>query len=361
VLVRRLELTDFRNYRRATFEPGRDVTVVVGSNGQGKTNLVEAIAYLGSLESFRGVPTAALVRDGSSQAVVRAEIEQDDGRVTSVECELRPSGRARVLLNKQRLQRTTDLADVVRTTVFSPDDLAMVKDGPAVRRRFLDESMIALRPRRDALRRDLERILRHKTTLLKQAGGRLSEEGAFTLDVWDSKLAEVGEGIGEARAELVAELGPHVSRAYDELAQRPSAASLVYAPAWRENGLAKALAAGRSEEVRRQVCLIGPHRDELELGLNTLPARTHASQGEQRTLALALRLAAHRLVSERNGTSPVLLLDDVFSELDPDRSRALLEHLPPGQIVLTTTGQLPSGAHPERMLRVDDGVLTADG
>jgi DNA replication and repair protein RecF len=361
VLVRRLELIDFRNYRRATVEPARGLTVVIGSNGRGKTNLVEAIAYLTSLDSFRGVPDEALIHAGSTEAVVRAEIEQDDGRVTSVECELRVGGRSRVLVNKQRVRRAADLLGVVRSTVFSPDDLAIVKDAPAVRRRFLDDTMIALQPRREVLRRELARILRQKSVLLKQAGGRPSEEQAFTLDVWDVKLAVVGDAIGDARAELVAELGPHVARAYDELAARESEASLVYAPTWRDEGMAKALAAGRGDEVRRHVCLVGPHRDELELSLNGLPARSHASQGEQRTLALALRLAAHRLVSVRTATSPILLLDDVFSELDAERGRALLDHLPSGQIVLTTTGQLPAGAEPDRIVRVADGELRTDG
>ena len=361
MLVRRLELTDFRNYRSATIEPSPGLTVVVGPNGQGKTNLVEALAYLATLESFRGLPTAALVRAGSDLAIIRAEVEQEDGRITSVECEVHPTGRDRVLVNKQRLQRATDLRGVLRVSIFSPDDLAIVKDGPAVRRRFADELMVALHPRCDGLRRDLDRILRQKAMLLKQARGRLSEDDAFTLDVWDTKLAEVGEALGAERQALVVELQPHVSRAYDELAARPSAATIGYAPTWLEGGLAKALGEARADEVRRQVCLVGPHRDDLELGLNDLPARTHASQGEQRSLALALRLAAHRLVATRSRTSPVLVLDDVFSELDPARSRALLGHLPAGQVVLTTTGALPEGAAPDQLLRVDAGVVTAGG
>jgi DNA replication and repair protein RecF len=361
VRVRRLELVDFRNYRTATVEPSPGLTVIVGANGQGKTNLVEALGYLATLESFRAMPAAALVRQGCDVAVVRGDVEEDDGRSVSVECEVRPTGRDRVLVNKQRLQRSTDLLGVLRVTVFSPDDLAIVKEGPAERRRLLDQTMVALQPRTDGLRRDLERILRQKATLLKQAGGRLGEDVAFTLDVWDAKLAEVGEALGAARAELVTELQPHVSTAYDELAERPSTATLTYAPVWRSEGLAAALAAARPDEVRRQVCLVGPHRDDLELGLNGLPARTHASQGEQRSLALALRLAAHRLVAARSRTSPVLVLDDVFSELDPARGRALLEHLPDGQVILTTSGPPPAGTSPGRLLRVVDGAVVADG
>jgi DNA replication and repair protein RecF len=358
VRVRRLELVDFRNYESGCVELGPGLTAVLGANGQGKSNLVEGVAYLATLESFRGVPAAALVRDGCAQAIVRAEVEQSDGRVVSIECELQSTGRDRVLVNKQRLQRTGDLLGVVRTTVFSPDDLALVKDGPSIRRRFLDQTTIGLHPRLDADRRDLERILRHKATLLKQVGGRLSEEAAFTLDVWNSKLAEVGETVGRARADLVAALAPEVRRAYHDLAGGPTEVTVGYDPPWRRVGLAAALAEVRLEEVRRQVCLVGPHRDDLGLELNGLPARTHGSQGEQRTLALALRLAAHRLVTDRVGSAPVLLLDDVFSELDGERSAALLEHLPPGQVILTTAGPLPDGAHPERLLRVEHGKLS---
>jgi DNA replication and repair protein RecF len=360
VLVRRLELLDFRNYEHASLELGPGMTAVVGANGQGKSNLLEALAYLSTRESFRGAPGAAMVRDGCAQAVVRAEVEQADGRVVSVECELQASGPDRVLVNKQRLQRVADLLGVLRTTVFSPDDLAVVKEGPALRRRFLDQAVVALHPREDAVRRDLERILRHKATLLKQAGGRLDEAAAFTLDVWDAKLAEAGEAQGKARADLVDALGPEVARAYRELAGEEVDVILHYDPPWRAVGLAAALAAARPDEVRRQACLVGPHRDDLDVVLAGRPARTHASQGEQRTLTLALRLAAHRLVERRIGTAPVLLLDDVFSELDPHRSAALVQHLPPGQVVLTTAGPLPDGATPAQVFHVDHGCLRED-
>jgi DNA replication and repair protein RecF len=360
VWVRHLELVDFRSYERAEIELGPGFTAVVGANGQGKSNLMEAVGYLAMLESFRGVPGVALVRDGCPQAVVRAEVVQTDGRVVTVECELATNGRGRVLVNKQRLRRTSDLLGVVRVTVFSPDDLALVKEGPALRRRFMDQTAVSLQPRADAHRRDLERILKHKSTLLKQAGGRLGEDAAFTLEVWNVKLAEVGERIGRSRAELVAALGPHASRAYADLADGGAAAEVDvrYEPAWRATGLAEALAEARADEVRRQVCLVGPHRDDLELRLHGLPARTHASQGEQRTLALALRLAAHRLVAARVDDPPVLVLDDVFSELDPARSAALLRHLPAGQVLLTTAGPLPAGAAVERTIRVEQGRLT---
>lgn len=356
--IQRLELADFRNYEKAGVEFGPGLTAVVGANGQGKSNLVEAVAYLATRESFRGVPGPALVRNGCERAFVRAEVEQGDGRVVSIECELPTRGRDRVLVNKQRLQRAADLLGVVRATVFSPDDLALIKDGPALRRRFLDEVAVSLHPGRDADRRDLERILRHKSTLLKQIGGRLGDETAFTLDVWDAKLADVGDRVGRARAELVEAVAPHVSQAYADLVGGASEVTVCYQPPWRSVGLAAALLDARADEVRRQVCLVGPHRDELDVHLGGLPSRTHASQGEQRTLALALRLAAHRLVTERVGSAPVLLLDDVFSELDAARSAALLHHLPVGQIILTTAGPLPTGARTERTLHVEQGRLS---
>ena len=355
--VRRLELVDFRNYESIAVEFGAGLTAVVGANGQGKSNLVEAIAYLPTRESFRGAPPVALVREGCREAIVRAEVVQPEGRVVTIECALAPGGRDRVLVNKQRPRRASELLDVVRTTVFAPDDLALLKEGPAVRRRFLDSTMVGLHPRLDADRRDLDRILRHKAMLLKQAGGRLDDDAALTLDVWNTKLTDVGETIGRARADLVAALAPEVARAYGELAPGGGDVVLGYDPPWRRTGLADALAVARDDEIRRQVCLVGPHRDDLDVALEGLPTRTHASQGEQRTLALALRLAAHRLVTERAGSAPVLLLDDVFSELDPARSAALLRHLPPGQVVLTTAGPLPEPAHPERVLRVERGKL----
>jgi DNA replication and repair protein RecF len=354
VLVRRLWLTDFRNYDDAVFEFTTGRTAIVGANGQGKTNLVEALAFLATLASFRDAPTDALVRDGAGHAVVRAEVVHDDGRELLVEAELTRGGRTRVQVNKQRLVRSRDLLGVVRVTVFSPDDLVLVKGGPAERRRYLDDVLVALHARNDRARVDLERILRQRNTLLKQAGGRLTEEIAWSLDVWDAKLAEVGDKIGAARAELVTEMGPMVADAYAAIARHGrSTISVRYEPPWRSAGLAAALSAGRSDDVRRQVSLIGPHRDELELTIGAAAARTHASQGEQRTLALALRLAAHRVVASHTGSPPLLLLDDVFSELDHDRSAALIEALPAAQVVLTTAGVLPDGAAPDRVIHLE--------
>lgn len=355
--VRQLWLADFRNYATTDLALADGLTVVIGQNGQGKTNLVEAIAYLATLESFRGAPTEALVRAGAERAIVRAEVTHSDGRNLLVEAELPRAGRGRVQVNRNRLARARDLLGVLRASVFSPDDLILLKGGPAERRRFLDDTLVALDPRIDALRSDLDRVLRQRGALLKQAGGRLTDEIGFTLDVWDAKLASLGEKLATAREQLIATLEPVVAEAYQELASSTEPVSLAYVAPWRDRGLADALAAARTDDVRRQVSTVGPHRDELEVVLAGLPARTQASQGEQRCLALTLRLAAHRVVGERVGSPPVLLLDDVFSELDPHRSAALVRSLPVGQALLTTAGELPPGIAPERILRVVDGTL----
>jgi DNA replication and repair protein RecF len=360
VRVAHVELVDFRNYHQASVDLDSGLTVVRGANGQGKTNLVEALGYLATLESFRGSPPDALVRNGSDVAVVRAVVEQVDGRVVTIDAEIQRTGRDRVLVNRQRLARARDLLGAVRVSLFSPDDLAMVKEGPAGRRRYLDDVLVALHPRYDRLRRDLDRVLRQRNVLLKQAGGRAGAEVLSTLDVWDAKFAVLGDDLGASRADLVARLGPRVARAYADLTgSGDDPIRLSYAPLWRAGGLATALSHSRAEDIRRQITLVGPHRDELDLTLGSMPVRTHASQGEQRGVALALRLGAHGLVTEQVGSAPVLLLDDVFSELDADRSAALLRHLPQGQVVLTTAGELPAGAHPDRILEVRDGAVVA--
>ncbi len=357
-----LWLHDFRNYETAdlTLPPG--LTVVRGANGEGKTSLLEAIGYLASLASFRGVPGEALVREGCTQAVVRGEGERN-GRQLLIEAEIAPGGRGRVAVNKQRLRRSSDLLDAVRVSVFAPDDLELVKGGPSARRRYLDDTLVALHPRHDALRRDLDRILRQRTALLRQSAAsrhgsrRLSADIATTLDVWDAKLVTAGESLADARARLVADLEPALAKAYSDVAPDKGVVSATYDAPWRAAGLAAALADARTEELRRGVCLVGPHRDDLTLRINAMPTRTHASQGEQRSIALSLRLGAHRLVADALDDVPVLLLDDVFSELDPGRTEALLHHLPPGQAVLTTAGPIPEGAEPEQVVTVTAGRL----
>jgi DNA replication and repair protein RecF len=356
VRLSQLWLTDFRCYSSAELTLADGLTAVVGANGEGKTSLLEAIAYLSTLRSLRGVPTEALVRRGASSAIVRAEGERD-GRNLLIEAEITTTGRNRVLVNRQRLTRSRDLLGALRTTVFSPDDLDLVKGGPAGRRDLLDDTLVAMSTRNQQLCGDLDRVLRQRNTLLRQARGRLTPEVASTLDVWDAKLAELGDALAAARTDLVARLSPVLTAAYDAVAGRPAAVEIDYFPVWFDTGLAEALAASRDDDLRRGLTLVGPHRDELEVTIGGLPARTHASQGEQRSVALALRLATHELVTGVTGSPPILLLDDVFSELDPERSDALVRALPPGQTLLTTAGVLPPAIQPEQVLRVVDGAI----
>ncbi len=357
MIVEHLELVDFRNYVVGTFDLTDGTTAIVGDNGQGKTNLAESLAYLATLSSFRGAPNDAMVRAGSDQAVIRATVRHDDGRETLIEAALLTAGRNRVQVNRQKLGRVRDLLGSVRVTVFSPDDLVLVKGGPGERRRYLDDTLVALATKYDAIRLEIDRIVRQRNTLLKQAGGRLADDIETTLDVWDAKFAEIADQFGYARASLVSKVTPLVHAAYERLAGHPTPLELSYEPAWRRHGLRAALQEARPIDVRRGVSTVGPHRDELQLLINGLPSRTHASQGEQRTLALALRLGAHELITERTGSAPVLVLDDVLSELDNHRAVALLDQLPPGQVLITTASELPQAAQPDRIIRIGNGSV----
>jgi DNA replication and repair protein RecF len=357
VIVEQLELVNFRNYVSASIQLAAGTTIIVGDNGQGKTSLAEAIAYLSNLKSFRGVPNEALVRTGSDAAVIRATIRHADGREVLVEAEIVREGRNRTLVNKQRLRRTRDLLGVVRATIFSPDDLDLIKDAPALRREFVDDAAVALDAPVAETVAEVDRVLRQRNMLLKQASGRLTGEITASLDVWDARFAQHAALLGEARARTVATLTPLVQTAYCDLARTPTSVDVLYDPAWRKTSLESQLAAARSEDVRRATTTIGPHRDDIELWVNGAPARTHASQGEQRTLALALRLAVHRATHERIGTPPVLILDDVLSELDPNRAAALLEHVPVGQVLITTASAPPAGTATDRTLRIVAGTV----
>jgi len=336
-----------------TLPPG--TTAIVGRNGQGKTNLLEAVAHLAGT-SLRGAATEAMVRVGAERAVVRAEATRG-ARELLLEAELALRGRSRMQLNRQPVKRRRDLLDALAVTIFSPDDLVLAKGGPGDRRRWLDEAAVALDHQVEAVRGDVERILRQRGALLKQARGRLDEAAGLTLDVWDDRLARAGEALAQRRAQALADLEPRLTQAYRDLAGHPLPVGARYEATWRPGGLATALAAARTDDLRRGVTTVGPHRDDVVLALDGLPARTHASQGEQRSLALALRLAVHRAVAEATGDSPVLLLDDVLSELDDGRTEALLAHLPPGQTLLTTAGPLPRQTAPELVLRVADGTV----
>ena len=358
MLLDRLWLTDFRSYASAevAFAPG--LTAIIGDNGQGKTNLLEAVGYLATLSSFRGAPNEALVRRGAPLAVVRAEGRRED-RQLLIEAEITPTGRGRVQVNRQRLARTRDLLGALRVSVFAPDDLELVKGGPAARRRYLDD---ALGGDPAAARRAARRARAGAAPAQRPAapvGGPPHRGDRAHPGGLGRQAGRGGRGASPRPVPtLVERLGPVLAVAYDQVAGRPAEVGAAYVAPWREEGLAEALARARRDELRRGVTLVGPHRDELELTIAGLPARTHASQGEQRSLALALRLAAHRVVTEETGSPPILLLDDVFSELDPERSAALVAHLPPGQTLLTSAAGLPPGARPELVLHVEEGRVS---
>jgi DNA replication and repair protein RecF len=359
-----LWLTDFRCYEEATlrFPPG--VTVICGANAQGKTSLLEAVGWAATGKSFRGVPDSALVRSGRDAAILRAEVV-DDERVQLLEAEIRASGRNRVQLNRNAVQRSRDLLGLMRVTVFAPDDLQLVKGGPSGRRDYLDDLLVTLSPRYEAARADYERVLKQRNALLR--GGLRGEDAVGTLDVFDLLLAAAGAELARGRVKLLERLVPAVADAYAELAGARTPITTTYEADWAGDGLTDladadlqealldAFAAHRKAEVDRGVTLVGPHRDEWRLLVGGMESRTHASQGEQRTLALALRLGGHRLAGELTGSAPVLLLDDVFSELDDQRAVALVAHLDAGQTLVTTAGAVPRGISADRMLRVDAG------
>ena len=351
-MLERLWLTDFRSHETLELDFARGVTALVGPNGSGKTNIVEAIGWLMSMRSFRGAPNEALVRQGADQAIARAQLRSDQ-RELLIEAELPRSGRIRIQMNKQRVQRK-DLLGVMSVTVFAPDDLEMVKGSPGERRTYLDSVVVGLHPRNEAIRAQVDKVLKQRNALLKSVHGRLDGDAAFTLDVWDTKLAEAGNQLGALRADAVQRLSPLVTEALQAVAGGNHEVSLTYVAPWHKVGLVDALGAARQDDVRRGVTTVGPHRDEIEVLLNGMPARTHASQGEQRSIALALRLAGHQLVRDTTGVAPLLVLDDVFSELDDGRSAALVAALPSGQTLLTSAIDLPPGAVADATIRLED-------
>ncbi|MGI9579026.1 MAG: DNA replication/repair protein RecF [Microthrixaceae bacterium] len=358
--LRRLWLTDFRSWQQLEFDSVEGATVLRGPNGVGKTNLLEAIAWLATMSSFRGASNDALVRAGCDSAVIRAEVESD-GRAQLIEAEISRTGRNRVLVNKQRLKKAADLLGTLRVSVFSPDDLEVIKGGPAMRRGLIDDHLVALHPRNQGVRAEWERALRQRNALLKSVGGRLDESAELTLEVWDQKASAAGSELASLREQQLTRLAPAVQQAYVDLAGAGETVRVTYMRSW--NGeLSEALVGARRDDLRRGVTTVGPHRDEVLVELDGLPARSHASQGEQRCLALAIRLAAHRELTSALGSAPVLLLDDVFSELDPARAEALVHSLPEGQSYLSTAGEpltalLQAGLKPDAVLEVRPGEL----
>lgn len=330
-----------RCYDRLRFEPDSATNVLVGENGAGKTSLLEAVGYLGLLRSFRGTPDEAIVREGSTAAVIRGEFEGVSGSVR-VEVELPKTGRRRVLLNGKRPGRNRDVLLEVPVVAFQPDDLDLVKRGPALRREYLDDLAAQLWPQAVADQGEFERSLRQRNSLLRREGPAADP---MTLDVWDARLSASGSRVFWHRTRAIELLDAPLAEAY-RLVGAEGNLTWSYATNWgseqalssdaAEVVLERALAASRGRDVERRVTGVGPHRDDPGLRVDGRPSRTQASQGEQRTVALALRVAAYRVLTGHRGTMPILLLDDVFSELDPARSRGVLELLPGGQVFVTT-------------------------
>ena len=358
--VSSLSLIDFRSYAETEVEFAPGLTAIVGPNGHGKTNLLEALGFAAGLGSFRGAADAALIRDGAPSAVVRCSGLTDAQRAVLIEVELARTRPNRMRVNQQPVSRRRDLLGVLTATAFSPEDLELVKGEPALRRRWIDDALAAVRPSWGVLRSELDRILRQRNTLLRQAQGRADGDVAITLDVWDAKLTEVGDELRMRRRDLLTAMDPEIRRHYRHISQGQDDAGITYVSSWDEGSLADALASARSEDLRRSASTVGPHRDDVVLEIGGLPARSHASQGEQRSLALALRLAVDTEVRQHRGIAPVLLLDDVFSELDAGRAAALLETLPPGQRILTTASAvLPASVRPDQLIRVAAGTAHA--
>ncbi len=375
--ISHLSLADFRSYTSVDVELEPGVNAFVGPNGQGKTNLVEAIGYVATLGSHRVPSDAALVRAGASRAVIRTRIVRGD-RASTVEIEISPGKANRARINRAPAGRPRDVLGIARTVLFAPEDLALVKGDPDGRRRFLDQLAVLLVPRFAGVLSDYDRVLRQRSALLKSAGGamrasRSQSPDLRTLDVWDAKLASTGAEIIALRLQLVEALRPYVAAAYEQVSSGQGEAHVAYRSslaaaleeasdvvgqegtpqdaAQLEAQLLTAMTSLRSKEIDRGVCLVGPHRDDLVLTLGGLPAKGYASHGESWSFALALRLASYRLL--RDGApagldsllwadqwgpdgEPVLVLDDVFAELDVRRRERLAELVADaGQVIIT--------------------------
>ncbi len=346
--VSRLTLHDFRSYDTVEIDLEPGATAFIGSNGQGKTNLVEAIDYLSRLDSHRVSGDAPLVRSGSERAVVRADVVRGD-RTALLELEITPGKANRARINRGALPRTRDLIGVLRTVMFSPEDLALVKGDPSDRRRFLDSLLVLRTPRLAGVRADYDRVLKQRNTLLKSARGRRNVEIA-TLDIWDENLARTGAELVSTRLLLLDALAPHLAEAYVRVAAAAApdrrVVNATYKPSLDldadqrdqeaiRQALLDEIARRRNDEMDRGISLVGPHRDDVTLTIGDLPAKGYASHGEAWSLALALRLASFELLRE-DEDDPVLILDDVFAELDQGRRQQLAELVGDAEQVLVT-------------------------
>lgn len=360
--VRHLGLRDFRSWAHAELELERGRTAFVGPNGFGKTNLIEALWYSSTLGSHRVGTDAPLIRAGATRAVV-STIVVNEGRECAIDLEIAAGRANKARLNRSPVRSTREVIGVVRAVLFAPEDLALVRGDPADRRRYLDDLATVRRPAVAAVRADYDKVLRQRTALLKSASAvrhRGDQSALDTLDVWDSRLAEHGAELMAARIDLVNQLAPEVEKAYQLLAPGSRPASIAYRASlgaetvgdtggndreFLEAALLAALSARRDAELERGMCLVGPHRDDLELRIGDQPAKGFASHGESWSFAVALRLAAYELL-RADGSEPVLLLDDVFAELDSARRRALATVAESAEQVLVTAAvveDIPAG------------------
>jgi DNA replication and repair protein RecF len=351
VHVTHLSLADFRSYPAVELELGPGVTAFVGPNGQGKTNLVEAVGYVASLSSHRVATDSPMIRFGCRRAVVRARISKA-GRSLLVELEIVAGAANRARVNQASVPRPREVLGLLRTVLFAPEDLALVKGDPDGRRRFLDDLLVARAPRFAGVRSDYDRVLRQRNALLKAI--KQGKEDLRTLDAWDDHFAVVGAELLAGRRYLVHLLAPHVTEAYREVSAGEGEARITYRSSLGEEAVAEprpdrdvlrarlleAMRRCRRVEIERQVSLAGPHRDDLHLTLGALPARGFASHGESWSYALALRLASYQLLRADSGPDgdgePVLILDDVFAELDTGRRDRLAALVQDAEQVLVT-------------------------
>lgn len=368
--VARLELHQFRNYTDADVHLAPGVSIFQGANGQGKTNLVEAIEYLSRLGSHRVSTDAPLVQAGTDQAVVRAEVVagRDDPRKLLLELEINPGRANRGRINRAPLARTHDLLGALRSVVFSPEDLAVVKGDPAARRGFLDDLVVSRWPRMLGVKQDYDKVLRQRNTLLKSLlGTRPGPDDEFTIDIWDTQLVRLGSELLAARLDTLEELSGPTRDAYAAIAPVNNQTGASYRgsfelpadPAELPAAFSAALSQRRGEERARGLTLVGPHRDDLSLSIGDLPARGYASHGESWSLALALRLGAFDLL-RADGIEAVLILDDVFAELDATRRERLAAAARQAEQVLVTAavpGDVPDVLRGQRF-EVHAGTIT---
>lgn len=357
-------LRDVRCHTEVQVELAEGCTLLVGGNGVGKTTVLEAIHWLAAGRSFRPVDDGALVRTGADRATLGASVHHGSRRF-ALRAEIPRHGRARVTVDGRPAARGAPVEEL-RTTVFTPDDLELVKGAPQARRAYLDDLLVAMAPRYRGIREEWQRTLRQRNALLRR--GLRSRADVATLEVFTQRCATLGARLTHGRTRLVDRLAPVVRETVGALDGGAGRPEVEYRCVWAgrvdsdvaELGaqLLAGLEARAEEDLARGMTTVGPHRDEVCLRLGGREARTHASQGEQRTLALGLRLAAHRLVAEAVGTEPVLLLDDVFSELDAERARGLVDQLQANQTVITSSGPSPVGITPGATYRIRAGSLS---